>query len=137
MRNPFSGITVHPVLNYRGNRICTVEGTAGTTFVSKEHGYLILLFTKIAQVGSPLMDPAKNLRLNCKEKEQTKCKLCVKIIMPYTLITDKKEQTMKRAGLTQKGKARHNKMLIISHCTLYRDDKIDTGISTYQARLTN
>jgi hypothetical protein len=75
------------------------------------------LFTKIAQVGSPLMNPAKNLRFNSKEKQQTKCKLYVKVIMPYTLITVKKEMT----GLTQNGKARQNKMLIKTHCTLESD----------------
>jgi hypothetical protein len=37
--------------------------------LSKDHVYLIPLFTKIALVGSPLMNPAKNLRLNFKEKQ--------------------------------------------------------------------
>jgi hypothetical protein len=59
------------------------------------------------------MNPAKNLRFNSKEKQQTKCKLYVKVIMPYTLITDKE-----KTGLSQNGKARQNKMLIKSHCTL-------------------
>jgi hypothetical protein len=41
--------------------------------------------------------------------------------MPFTLITDKKRRTVKRTVLNQNGKARQNKMLIKSHCTLLRD----------------
>jgi hypothetical protein len=61
--------------------------------VVEEHGslYLILLFTKMAQVCSPLMNPAKNLKeknfkFNSKEKQQIKCKLYVKVIMPAPIL---------------------------------------------------